>query len=229
MLCRMGINLKSSFMGIFIGILALLITACDDNSTNSNGNTSNGVNTIEGSIEGYDLGAQELYESEDFVDLIDGEIESDGSFRVEFLGEDVIEEALQPLSEDTDGFVAMYCREEIQQDLSNSQQFVDVARFNFTYGENNDVGIIGYSSMIPNINVYPPQSDTDGEYQVRWIYSNEEISISKTCDSGSTGTNEVEVDLSKGWNEIIFDLSDEQNKRMYTGDIPSEVSWVLET
>lgn len=229
MLFSRGTNLRTNFLGILIGILALLITACGDNSTNSNGNSSNGVNTIEGEVSDYDLGTQELYKSEDFVDLIEGSIEADGSFAIEFFGREAIQEALKPLAEDSEGYVGMYCRSEIIESIGSDPLFVDVAYFNFTYGEENNVGGVALSSNTVNRNIYPPQSETRGEYQVRWIYSSEEISISENCQSGSSGTEEVELELSEGWNEVIFDVSDRDNKIMYTGERPSQVNWVVGT
>lgn len=222
MLCTRGTNLNINYVGMLIGVMALLLTACSDNSTNSNGDSSSQINSIEGEIADYDYGEQELYMSEDFVDLIDGSIDAEGTFSVDFLGEEAIQEALKPLAEDTDGYVGMYCRSEIMESLGSDHLFVDVAYFNFTYGEDNTVGGIALSSNSVNRNVYPPQEDSDGDYQLRWVYSSQEASISENCSSA-----EVNVELSEGWNEVIFDVSDRDNKRMFTGERPDEIDWVM--
>ncbi|MDR9419123.1 hypothetical protein [Gracilimonas sp.] len=229
MFCRRGTNLSHDYTGILIGILVLLITACSDNSTNSNGDSSTQALTIEAEVPGYELGAQDLYQSEDFVDLIEGSIDEEGTLTVNFLSGEAIAEALKPLADDTDVFVGMYCREEIMGQVDSNHLFVDVNLFNFTYGEDNNTGAIGLSSNMTNRNVYPPQSDTKGDYQVRWIYASQEITISENCQIESDKTEEVNVEFTKGWNEVIFDVSDRDNKKMYTGNRPSGVNWVIGT
>jgi hypothetical protein len=220
---------KTILSGLVI-MLLLLTNACDENPASEDGKDapSETLTMVEGQLNGYDLGAQELYESEEFVDLIEGSIDEEGAFTVEFMEEQDIEDALKPLSEDSDGFVAMYCREEILEELSDDHQFVDVSKFNFTYGSDNNVGVIGYSSEAPNYNVYPPQSDHKGDYQVRWIFSTQEVTISENCGGSGSDTHEVDIEFSNGWNEVIFDLSESDTKRMYTGERPTEADWVLE-
>ncbi|MEQ8526095.1 hypothetical protein [Gracilimonas sp.] len=213
-----------------VAALLAFTTACSDNSTGSNGSSNNPQSfSVKGELSGYDHGEQELYQAEDFVDLIDGTINADGTFTVEFLGEEAVQEALKPLSDDSEGFVSMYCRNAVRENLDDGHQFVGLSVFNFTYGEETNVGGIGLSSGAPNRNVYPPSSDFRGEYQVRWIYSTHEATISEECDSGSGGTEEVEIELMEGWNEVIFNVSDGERLRMYTGERPSEVGWTLET
>lgn len=117
----------------------------------------------------------------------------------------------------------MYCRESIIESLSSDHLFVGARYFNFTYGEDTNVAGIALSSNGVNRNIYPHQGDTDGDYQIRWVYSSHEASISENCSSA-----EVDLELSEGWNEVIFDVSDRDTKRMYTGDRPAEVEWVME-
>lgn len=219
----------SLYLCLAVTGLLIFTTSCSDNSTGSDGSSNNPQSfSVEGELSGYDHGDQELYQAEDFVDLVEGTINADGSFSVEFLSEEAIQEALKPLSDNSDGFVSMYCRNAVQENLDDGHLFVGLNVFNFTYGEDTSVGGIGLSSESINRNVYPPQSDHDGDYQVRWIYSTHEATITEECDSGSGGTEEVEIELSKGWNEVIFDLSEPDVMKMYTGDRPSATSWVHE-
>lgn len=220
-----------------IVLLAVIVTAgllagaCSDSSTGSD-DSSNGPSgsfQVEGSVDNYSEGEQELYQKEDFVDLIEGTIGSDGSFTVTFLGEDEIEDALKTLGDDSsDDFVGMYCRDEVSQNVDSSTRFVDVNVFTFTYGEDTNVAWIGLSSDSPNQNVYPPQSDNDGDYHVRWIYATAEVSVDLTCNPSSGGTATVDLQLSEGWNEVYFDVSDRDAKVQYTGDRPGEVDWVMD-
>lgn len=221
-------NRFSLFGTVFTVIIAMMLftTACDDNPAGDDGSedSSDSIESLEGEIAGYDLGAQELYKNEDFVDLIEGSIDAEGELSVELLDGEAIQEALKPLTDDSDGFVAMYCREAVMEDLDSSHLFVEVGHFNFTYGEDTNVGGIALSSNSVNRNIYPPQGNTKGDYQVRWIYSSSEITISESC-----GTEEVEVDFSEGWNEVVFDVTDKDAKKMYTGERPSDVDWVMES
>lgn len=231
MFYQLGTNLHSIVLGFLISVLLVFTQACDDNPASDEGedDLSESLTMIEGNIDSYEFGAQDLYESEEFVDLISGSIDENGEFTVELLREDAIQEALKPLTEDSDGFVAMYCRGVISEELNDDHQFVDVAKFNFTYGNDNSVGVIGYSSESPNMNIYPPQSDNKGDYQVRWIYSSQELTISETCEGSGNESVEVDVEFSKGWNEVIFDVSEEETRTMHTGNKPAELEWVLET
>jgi hypothetical protein len=232
-----GLNIGSLFYNGLL-ILVLVVTgSCGENPVesnndgeNNNGNNGNGgesISMVEGEVEGYDLGANDLYEGEDFVDLIEGSINEDGTFTVNFLDKEDIQEALKPLGDDE--YVGMYCRENISSNLGDDHLFVDVSLFNFTFGENNNVGAIALSSGSTNRNSFPPQSDNSGEYQVRWIFSSEQASISESCEAGSGGTNEVDIELTEGWNEVIFDLSEPDTKKMYTGERPDQADWVLDT
>lgn len=209
----------------------LLAGACSDSSTGSD-DSSNGPSgpfQVEGSVDSYSGGEQEMYQKEDFVDLIEGTIGSNGSFTVTFLGENDIQDALKTLGDDSsDDFVGMYCRDEVSQNVDSSTRFVDVNVFTFTYGEDTNVAWIGLSSDSPNQNVYPPQSDNDGDHQVRWIYATSEVSVDLTCNPSSSGTATVDLQLSEGWNEVYFDVSDRDAKVQYTGDRPGEVDWVME-
>lgn len=216
-----------TFCSVLIALM-LLTMGCDDNPADGTGNEpSESITTLEGEVSGYDFGSQDLYESEDFVDLIEGTIDENGTFTVNLLGEEEIQDALKPLGDDE--YVGMYCRESISESLSENHLFVDVGIFNFTYGEDNNLGTIGLSSESTNRNIYPPQSDHKGDYQVRWIYSTEEATISAECDAGSSGTEEVELELVKGWNEVIYDLSEPDTKKMYTEERPDEVDWVVDS
>lgn len=218
---------KTLFTGSVLIALMLFNMSCSDNPTNSTGEeSSESITTLEGEVTGYDFGAQDLYESEDFVDLIEGSIDENGTFTVDLLEEGEIQDALKPLGDDE--YVGMYCRQSISESLSENHLFVDVGIFNFTYGEDSNVGTIGLSSGSTNRNIYPPQGDQDGEYQVRWIYSTKEATISEECGAPSSGTEEVEMELSEGWNEVIFDLSEPDTKKMHTGERPDQVDWVME-
>lgn len=224
MIYQRGANKNRVIVSGLIIMLMVLANACDDNPANDDGEDKSGTLTmVEGEINGYDLGSQELYHSEDFVDLIEGSIGAEGAFTVEFLDREAIEEALKPLTDGSEGFVSMYCRESIMESLSSDHLFVGASYFNFTYGEDTNVAGIALSSNGVNRNIYPPQADTDGDYQIRWVYSSQETSISENCSSA-----EVDLELLEGWNEVIFDVSDRDAKRMYTGDRPAEVEWVIE-
>lgn len=222
-----GTNTLRTLLSGSIILLLLIFSACSDNPTNNDSegdDQTDSITEVEGEIGDYELGAHDLYEKEDFVDLIDGSINEEGTFSVQFLEEEEIEEALKSLNDDREGFVGMYCREEIMDQLDSNHLFVDVNLFNFTFGEDNNVGGIGLSSNSTNRNVYPPQSDTDGDYQIRWIYSSQEVAISENCE-----TAEVNVEFNSGWNEVLFDVSDRDNKKMLTDERPSEIDWVLDT
>lgn len=213
------------FVMALILSVGLLFSACSDNPAGNDDNgTPSGPLQVEGSANNPSNSEQELYQKEDFVDLIEGSIQADGSFTVEFLGEDAISEALKPLGDDhSDNFVGMYCRDEVSQSLEGSPEFVDVNLFNFTYGEDTNVMQIALSSDSPNGNVFPPQSDTDGDHQARWIYASQDVSVDVTCSEAA-----VDVELNQGWNEVYFDISDRDNKMQYTGDRPGQLDWVTD-
>lgn len=210
---------------MLFAVVGLVIHGCGDSPTDNDDDSPGpaGELTVEGSVDDYDLGEQELYQFEDFIDLIEGTIEDDGSFTVTFLGMDEVEEALKPVGDDTfEDFVGVYCNEEIGETLDSDHQFADVSVFNLTYGEDDDLAMMGLTSDQPNNNKYPPQGDHSGAYHVRWIFSSDDVSINETCAGAS-----VDLDLHKGWNEVVFDLSDSDNKKQYTGERPNEVDWVI--
>lgn len=213
----------------FLLFAALLLGACGVHSSDSGDSSGGGPLQVEGTIDNYDLGQQELYKQEDFVDLIEGTIESDGSFSVTFLEREEIEEALRPLGNSaSEEFVGIYCRDEVGEALDASHRFVGVSVFNFTHGESNLLGRIGLTSDELNLNVFPPQSDARADLVSRWIYSSSDADVDLTCNPSSGGTASVDLDLEEGWNEIHFDVSDREDKVVYTGQRPSQVDWVME-
>lgn len=213
----------------FLLSAVLLLGACGFNFSEIGDSSNGGSLQVEGSIDGYNHGQQELYKQEDFVDLIEGTIESDGSFSVTLLGREEIEETLRPLGNSaSDNFVGIYCRDEVGEVLDSSHRFVGVQIFNFTYGSSNSLGRIGLTSDELNLNIFPPQSDTRADLVSRWIYSSADADVDLTCNPSSGGTATVDLELGEGWNEIHFDVSDREDKVVYTGERPSQVDWTME-
>lgn len=210
-------------------VMGMLVNGCDDNPADGEDNGNDDPTEpykVEGKLNNYDMGDRDLYANHrGSFDVGEGILNNDGSFSIELAGQNVVEEHLQPVGEDTfEEFQGFFCYEQIGQQLDSTYQFTQVHTFAFTHGEDNETALVGLTSDQLSINIYPPSS-SKGDYLVRWVYSNKEVTINETCSEESE---QVDLDLVEGWNEVLFDFSDSESALLHNGEVPSEADWVME-
>jgi hypothetical protein len=71
--------------------------------------------------------------------------------------------------------------------------------------------------------VHPYPLSHNADFHVRWIFSNESLSLNTDCENQS-----IDLDLNAGWNMVNYDLSDSDNHLQYTGSRPDEVEWKVD-
>ncbi|MEX2604951.1 MAG: hypothetical protein WD361_12140 [Gracilimonas sp.] len=208
-------------------ILGLSLTACSNDSTsseNGDGNDPTQDYTIEGSADSYDFDENRITPSSN-PSLGEGTIKADGSFETTLYGLDEIEDELKTIGDDAfDSFRGFLCEDELMEELDDENRFAQVPAFAFLHGEDNNTGLVGLTSDQIDLNVVGP-GNFAGDFHVRWFFSNQELALNLEC---SEGAERVDLELSAGWNEVIYDISDRESKVLYTGERPNEVEWIVE-
>jgi len=209
--------------------LAFVLIGCDQ-PTDSESDGVDGPLVLEGQIDNYDLGEQQISPSSS-SSLGEGTLNPDGSFSMTFFRAQEIQEELQPVDPDGglfDKFSGFICEEEADATLPTDARFAIAPALTFASDIDDDavseVATLGLSSDEPDIST-PVPNRAQGDYHVRWIFASQSVTLDHQC---SQGERVVDLELNQGWNEVAYDLSNRDQIRQYTGDRPSEVDWTLE-
>jgi hypothetical protein len=217
--------------------LAFALTGCDqptDSSDDGSGGNDGGASgdelTFEGQIQDYDLGEQHISPNTD-ASLGEGTLNADGSFTITLFEAEQIEEELQPVDPEAgsfESFSGFICEEKAAAELNDNAQFAMASALTFASDIDDDgtseVGMLGLTSSAPDVVVPVPKS-AKGDYHVRWIFADQSVTLDTQCRDGERI---VELELSSGWNEVSYDLSDRDQIRQYTGSRPNAVEWQLD-
>lgn len=207
----------------------LFLAACGDDPV-SPGEEPTDEFIIEGQLDDYDLGEQSVTPSNS-PSLGEGTLNADGSFAVTLFDEEDIEDELEAVDPDGslfDSFAGFICREEADAELDADARFAIAPALTFAADVDDDdsheVATLGLASEEVSV-VLPVPNPAAGDYHVRWFFANQPVTLDTQCRDGERS---VDLELNPGWNEVVYDLSDSDLVRQYTGDRPAEVDWKLD-
>jgi len=210
---------------------AFALGGCDQPMGFSDDDTG-GNFVLNGKIENYDLGEQEISPNTD-SSLGQGTLKADGSFTMTLFGAQEIEEELQSVDPDgdfSDKFSGFICEDEADSELPDDARFAIASGFTFAYDVDDDgtyeSGLLGLTSDAPDI-VIPIPNSAKGDYHVYWIFASQSVTLDTEC-SISGRERVVDLALDQGWNEVAYDLSNRDKIRQYTDSRPSGVSWQVD-
>lgn len=209
---------------------ALLGCGDDENGANgTNGSGGNSTMTISGDVGAhYDGPGGNLYNFSFEGDFADGHLNSDGTFSFELLDLTDIEDDLEKPAESVlDGFSSFVCIEEFIDEFDDDARFAAVKNVGYLETRADESGYARHIELTTLTegearSIVSPFPDRE-EIYVFWYYSTTSVSAEATCSSG-----EINIDLSPGWNEIILDNTDRDDRRQYTGERPDGVDWYME-
>lgn len=224
-MCRSLLLLLSVFA------LTFSLAACDSGGANDEEENASGEDfTFEGQVADYDLGEQRITPNTG-ASLGEGTLSADGSFTMTLFGAEKIEdelEAVDPEAGAFDSFSGFICEEEAAAALDGDARFAIASALTFTSDIDDDgtseTATLGLTSEAPDI-VQPVPNPAAGDYHVRWIFANQPVALDTQCRDGERT---VDLELNAGWNEVIYDLSDRDQIRQYTGSRPGAVDWQLD-
>jgi hypothetical protein len=123
-------------------------------------------------------------------------------------------------------FENFLCNDGVRRQVGGNVEFAVVGLFSVS-GE--DYQVIGLNSPgnDPAAGILPDE----GVY-VRWIYSTKPVTLKGDCErelfeTGNPGIMRMNLDLAKGWNEVIHDMRDAKQLQQYTDERPSIVEWTI--
>ena len=220
--------MRINYLIILLGTFIIINTGCSDNAADNNGSTGSVDElSLSGTAAGYGGDGHALYPASRFDPLGEGTLEADGTFSVTLWSGTEIESELEELETGFGGFEPFPCMDDDSFEITDPDaRFAQVRAILYDDGELSNSIVLNDQTEGEVDRLNPLLAH--GEKRVYWIYADRDASIQGTCETSRGNQIEqrmVDLDLTEGWNEIIYDYRNRYDLRMIQGSRPAIVDW----